>query len=271
MDYLDKKELTEEIIILQTTGVITDSLTYMIDMMICGIANKYGKTQDPDDIKQDCWMFFLQIYMKIDLNKNSFSYLTTCFINLIRLRHKQSDNYLSLDTQFEDTAYDPSEGDKVTYHPKNSNNINKKTAYKRNNRYYVDGEPMPKFCKGDSKKARKIQARLRRGWNQVEAVYGRVRKHKYKITYKGKSLSISEWAKKTGLTKNLILQRLHKGWPPDQILFKEPQKKYTFNGESLTINEWSNKTGLSIKLIRSRLESGWSIERALTTPKKETK
>lgn len=42
-----------------------------------------------------------------------------------------------------------------------------------------------------------------------------------------------------------------------------------FQGRSLHIIEWSKETGLPINTLRKRLRNKWSIDRMLTTPKRE--
>lgn len=44
------------------------------------------------------------------------------------------------------------------------------------------------------------------------------RRNNLKVVYKGKTLSVSEIAKRTGLSRQAIEQRIHKGMTPEQIL-----------------------------------------------------
>jgi predicted adenine nucleotide alpha hydrolase (AANH) superfamily ATPase len=41
------------------------------------------------------------------------------------------------------------------------------------------------------------------------------------ITFNGETLTISQWAKKLGLSKTAILWRLKEGWPLEQVLSEE--------------------------------------------------
>lgn len=50
---------------------------------------------------------------------------------------------------------------------------------------------------------------------------------------------------------------------------KRSSKYLEFNGERLTQAEWSRRMGLSQNIICKRLKKGWSIEKTLTTPRKE--
>lgn len=40
------------------------------------------------------------------------------------------------------------------------------------------------------------------------------------------------------------------------------------DGENLTMAQWAKKTGLGIYCLRNRLASGWTIEKAISTPKR---
>jgi len=41
-----------------------------------------------------------------------------------------------------------------------------------------------------------------------------------------------------------------------------------FKGEKLTMAQWAKKTGLGIYCLRNRLASGWTIEKSISTPKR---
>lgn len=57
------------------------------------------------------------------------------------------------------------------------------------------------------------------GWSEKKAVSVKARKWKHSgLTYKGLTLSISEWSRKTGLSRSTIVNRLQYGWPVDQVL-----------------------------------------------------
>lgn len=48
--------------------------------------------------------------------------------------------------------------------------------------------------------------------------------------------------------------------------------RLTFNGRTLTMTEWATELGISVGTLRSRLmDSKWPVERALTTPVRQTK
>ena len=271
MNYLNKKELKTEIKILQDTGEISESLTQMIDLLTFGIAKKYGKDYEPEELQQDCWLLFLKIYQKIDLTQNPFSYLTTIFIHTIYSRHRRDDSFLSLDTQFEEdyTFEIPEDFNKnKTTSPKIVSPIKLKVAYKKGMHYFVDGIPLQKFCRDNPQfDSRVIRNRIYQGWNPVESLYGRKTRTKYSLEYKGKTQTIMDWSRELGIPPYVLRTRLHKGWSVERILFKPLQDRYLFNGENLTFKEWSRKTGIPAHTISGRISQlGWTLEKALTTP-----
>lgn len=102
------------------------------------------------------------------------------------------------------------------------------------------------------------------------------------ITHDGLTLSLAEWARRTGLDMVTLRSRLARGWTTEQALTLpagsrvkglakpkpvriDTRKRVTLNGRALTLGEWARETGLSYESINIRLRRGWSIERALTT------
>jgi hypothetical protein len=47
--------------------------------------------------------------------------------------------------------------------------------------------------------------------------------------------------------------------------------RVTFNGKTQSLNEWEKETGIPARLLGDRLKNKkeWTVERALTTPKKQ--
>lgn len=63
------------------------------------------------------------------------------------------------------------------------------------------------------------------GWNEKEAATIKTRSWKHsKLTHNGLTLSVSEWARRTGLTRSTIIGRIERGWPLDKVLRKEKWK-----------------------------------------------
>ena len=124
------------------------------------------------------------------------------------------------------------------------------------------------------------------------------------ITHDGVTLSVSEWSKRTGLTREALRNRIRAGWTDEQIVTLpqgsrpydervrpqalptervsrtkprerhgidpakrnaiEPAKRITFDGRSLTISAWAVTLGISRTALHNRLAQGWPLERALS-------
>jgi hypothetical protein len=95
MKYCNKQELNQAIALYQINKELTPRLYAMVSKVIEGVISKYAR-DNHDDAFQNCWMLFLTKYRGIDCQKDSFSYLTTCFINVIRQNHRNRWKYQSL-------------------------------------------------------------------------------------------------------------------------------------------------------------------------------
>jgi hypothetical protein len=91
----------------------------------------------------------------------------------------------------------------------------------------------------------------------------------------GKSLTIAEWSRLTGLKQGLIHQRVFRDeWDVARALTTPPsltKRTVTFKGETLSLKAWSEKLGIGLKVLSSRLSKGWEIERAFTTPQEKVR
>jgi hypothetical protein len=94
----------------------------------------------------------------------------------------------------------------------------------------------------------------------------------HRLTYLGETLSVSEWARRTGLGVPTIFSRIRLGWPTDKVLTIPKHRKtipLTYRGRTLSLCEWGRRTGLTAQTIKNRLDRGWSIGKALeSTPKR---
>ena len=95
------------------------------------------------------------------------------------------------------------------------------------------------------------------------------------IELNGESHCISEWAEILGIGNGLILHRVKRGLPPEEILRTDnieshPPINITFNGQTKNISQWAKETGIPESALRSRLTKGkgFSVEEALTLPSK---
>jgi hypothetical protein len=93
-----------------------------------------------------------------------------------------------------------------------------------------------------------------------------------RYTHAGKTLTITEWSRLSGIPGATINSRLGLGWSMDEAIGATPRQRkthpvlHTHNGRSLTLDQWSERTGIARNTIASRLRLlGWSFERAVTT------
>lgn len=101
------------------------------------------------------------------------------------------------------------------------------------------------------------------------------RRNNHRYTFKNKTLTIREWSNITGLSYNLLRNRLEKNkWSIERALttpkiiegHKLNNKVIEFDGEKLCIAQWARKFGINDSTLRERLKRGWNIKDALTKP-----
>lgn len=100
------------------------------------------------------------------------------------------------------------------------------------------------------------------------------RSNNVKLTFKGETKTMSQWAEQTGIDYRLLQSRHAFGWSDERILTAPVRQadRFEFNGENLTLDEWAAKTGIPRYTIAQRIKKlGWSIERSVTTPNKDLK
>lgn len=87
------------------------------------------------------------------------------------------------------------------------------------------------------------------------------------ITHQGRTMTIAEWARETGIPERTLSQRYHLGLRGDQLFTRLNLRGHylTFHGQTQTITEWSRELGIHASTINHRLKSGLSIEQALDT------
>ncbi|MEO4040350.1 hypothetical protein AAFN47_01935 [Hoeflea sp. CAU 1731] len=102
-------------------------------------------------------------------------------------------------------------------------------------------------------------------------------------TAHGETLTLHQWSKRLGLSKQTLRSRLRKGWSNDRVFDAAKQKgaiapTYTHAGRTLTLLQWAQHLGLSKATLYQRIQYGWPYERVFTnenfrgkqTPKGET-
>lgn len=93
-----------------------------------------------------------------------------------------------------------------------------------------------------------------------------------RLFYRGESLTVREWSKKTGIPYYTLWARIHRyGWPLKYALTAPLSTTafdtITFRGVTMTVSEWASIVGIPTDALRLRLTRyGWPVERALTEP-----
>ena len=96
-----------------------------------------------------------------------------------------------------------------------------------------------------------------------------------RYTHDGLSLTIAEWADRTGIPHGALGKRLKDGWTiaaavttpcANRANSANRAQRYEHDGLSLTIAEWADRVLIAESAIRARLKLGWTIGRALTVP-----
>ena len=90
------------------------------------------------------------------------------------------------------------------------------------------------------------------------------------LTWKGKTMTLTEWAKRLGITPNALTDRIRRKLPMDQIMQVGNQGReeviLEWDGRSQTATQWAQELGINRETLYARLYAGWSPERALSTP-----
>lgn len=107
-------------------------------------------------------------------------------------------------------------------------------------------------------------------------VQGSNKRNNVHLTYEGVTLTLSQWAERTGINYTTIKARLGRGWAVEEILGGElisneaRARQYDAFGKTQTLTEWCNEYGLNREMVRGRLRNNMSLEEALTTRKGES-
>src|SRR5699024_878348 len=88
-----------------------------------------------------------------------------------------------------------------------------------------------------------------------------------KLTLKGRTMHMTEWAEELGIDKKILSWRYRNGWSDEEILTRPrdyKESKLTLNGKTHSMSEWSRITNINRATISARIRDGWSVEDALT-------
>lgn len=89
------------------------------------------------------------------------------------------------------------------------------------------------------------------------------------LEHDGRSTTIDQWEKITGISATIIRDRLRNGWTTaDALTVPVGGMRYTgpmitHDGETLTIHQWAERTGIAWFTIRDRVRKGWPVEEVL--------
>ena len=90
------------------------------------------------------------------------------------------------------------------------------------------------------------------------------------LTYQGKTLTATTWARKLGIPYPTLMDRIYSGKNIEDILHigkpAAPQRLITYKGVTQTVAQWGRTFGLSRKLINARIRRGWKLEDIFSTP-----
>lgn len=84
------------------------------------------------------------------------------------------------------------------------------------------------------------------------------------LTYNGKTMGISTWAKELGVPVSTLYRRIEAGKSIAEVLSpgRDPMT-YTHNGETKTINAWAKENRVSVGTLKRRLDRGIPFEQAI--------
>lgn len=92
------------------------------------------------------------------------------------------------------------------------------------------------------------------------------------FTHNGKTMTVAEWARETGIKYGDIQNRLNYGYSFEEAIDPSFKRVYTFkNAENKKIHDLCAERGMPYSLVIQRVKYGWDIEKALSTPSRRKK
>jgi hypothetical protein len=100
------------------------------------------------------------------------------------------------------------------------------------------------------------------------------------IEWKGRKLTLVDWANELAIPRETIASRLRSGWSIDDALsaprtrnrswrrrrITKRARCVTYKGTTRTLAEWARKRKIGAHTISDRLDQGWSVKEAIFTP-----
>jgi hypothetical protein len=93
------------------------------------------------------------------------------------------------------------------------------------------------------------------------------------LEHNGSRMVAADWAKRLGISRQAIEQRIAAGWPVERIcgsVATEP-KRYTHGGVTDTVSGWASRVGVPVALMAGRLARGVPFELALSAERMRPK
>ena len=99
------------------------------------------------------------------------------------------------------------------------------------------------------------------------------KRNNHLIIHQGETLTLSQWAVRAGIPRELLKSRLRRGWTMDRAMKQERfgDRLITHDGTTLSIAQWAERLRVPAARLRARLKYGWSVELTLTEPFKGAK
>jgi hypothetical protein len=100
------------------------------------------------------------------------------------------------------------------------------------------------------------------------------------VAFRGETMPLTQWAIRTGIKVENLYTRLNRlGWSTERALTTPARtfhrgngQKISFSGQTLSLSEWAERLSLNLSTLWVRLNYyGWSVERALTTPSRQSR
>ena len=223
---MNKSALNKEVGDFQSTGMASDQLVDMLAKMFNGICHRYGNGLDCEDISQECFVYFFARWgTKIDNQGDSFNFLTTCCINVIRgiRRHKQRHKPISLLNELQaEIIVAPALG----CLPMVLGKAPDIAAYRKEGKLVVATErgeiPLAQFCKERQLNYNTMKARIRSGWNPHKAATRPVGNARDDWQVEG--VTLHHYCRKCGINYNTIKSRMYRGMALEEALAKAATK-----------------------------------------------
>lgn len=92
------------------------------------------------------------------------------------------------------------------------------------------------------------------------------------ITFRGESLTVAQWSRKTGVKYGDIQNRLNYGFSFEEAINPDFKRVYKCKSEfNQKLRDICKEKGIPYKLVYQRVRAGWDIEKALNTPSRRSK